>query len=54
MNTSPPATLSHVRGATSQPLLDDTVGAMLARIAAAWPDHEALVVPPQGVRWKRG
>ena len=51
MNTSPPATLSHVRGDTSQPLLDDTVGAMLARIAAAWPDHEALVVPPQGVRW---
>ncbi|MBJ6979512.1 AMP-binding protein [Luteimonas sp. MC1782] len=44
-------TPSHVRGDTSQPLLHETVGAMLARIAATWPDRDALVVPPQGVRW---
>ncbi len=48
--TSLPAP-SHVRGDTSQPLLRETVGAMLARIADAWPEREALVVPPQGVRW---
>ena len=42
---------SHVHGDASQPLLQETVGAMLARIAAAWPEREALVVPFQGVRW---
>src|SRR5690606_27957587 len=42
---------SHVRGDTAQPLLQETIGAMLARIAGTWPDHDALVVPPQGVRW---
>lgn len=51
MTASPTPAPSHVRGDTSQPLLQETVGAMLARIAAAWPDSEALVVPPQDVRW---
>jgi len=41
---------SHVIGPTDAPLLDDTVGGLLSRIAAAHPDREALVVPPQGVR----
>ncbi|KLI99772.1 AMP-binding protein [Luteimonas sp. FCS-9] len=41
---------SHVAGPTDAPLLDETVGAMLARIAARHPDREALVVPPQAVR----
>ncbi|MCD9007578.1 AMP-binding protein [Luteimonas sp. XNQY3] len=41
---------SHVAGATDAPLLDDTVGTLLTRIAAAHPAREALVVPPQGVR----
>ena len=44
------ASPSHVSGATDAPLLQDTIGAMLARIAAAHPEREALVVPPQGVR----
>ncbi len=42
---------SHVRGDTSQALLDDTVGALLARTARRWPEREALVVPPQHIRW---
>ena len=42
---------SHVRGDTSHPLLDETVGRLLARIARTWPDRDALVVPPQEVRW---
>ena len=42
---------SHVQGDTSHPLLHETVAALLARIAAAWPEREALVVPCQGVRW---
>ena len=46
----PDPVLSHVAGPTDAPLLDDTVGALLARIAAAHPDREALVVPPQQVR----
>jgi fatty-acyl-CoA synthase len=51
MNATSPLAPSHVRGDTSQPLLRETVGAMLARIAGAWPEREALVVPAQGVRW---
>ena len=46
-----PALPSHVQGDTSQPLLHETVGALLARVAATWPEREALVVPFQGVRW---
>ncbi|WP_455565391.1 AMP-binding protein [Lysobacter gummosus] len=42
--------MSHVVGATAPPLLEETIGAMLARVAATWPEREALVVPPQGVR----
>ncbi|MDR7136096.1 fatty-acyl-CoA synthase [Lysobacter niastensis] len=42
--------LSHVVGDTSQPLLDETIGAMLRRIASTWPQRPALVVPAQGVR----
>ncbi|MBW8810143.1 MAG: AMP-binding protein [Lysobacter sp.] len=48
--TRPDPALSHVVGATAPPLLEETIGAMLARIAASWPEREALVVPPQGVR----
>jgi fatty-acyl-CoA synthase len=42
--------LSHVAGDTSQPLLEETIGAMLQRIAANWPERPALVVPAQGAR----
>ncbi|QWP76135.1 AMP-binding protein [Lysobacter sp. K5869] len=47
---APDPALSHVVGASAPPLLDETIGAMLARIAALWPKREALVVPPQHVR----
>ncbi|KAB7763819.1 AMP-binding protein [Xanthomonas maliensis] len=42
--------LSHVVGPRHPPLLSDTVGSLLARIAAAHPQHDALVVPDQQVR----
>ena len=42
--------LSHVAGDTSQPLLEETIGAMLRRIASTWPQRPALVVPAQGVK----
>jgi fatty-acyl-CoA synthase len=41
---------SHVAGRTDLPLLDDTVGGLLARIAARWPERDALVVRSQHVR----
>ncbi|MFC4726891.1 AMP-binding protein [Coralloluteibacterium thermophilus] len=43
-------TPSHVTGDRSVALLDETIGAMLARIAAAHPQRPALVVREQGVR----
>ncbi|MGH8082020.1 MAG: AMP-binding protein [Lysobacter sp.] len=48
--TAPDPALSHVVGATAPPLLEETIGAMLSRIAATWPERDALVVPPQSVR----
>ena len=44
-------TQSHVRGATDVPLIELTIGAMLDQAAVRWPDHEAVVVRQQGVRW---
>ncbi|AIF46574.1 AMP-binding protein [Dyella japonica] len=41
---------SYVQGASSQPLLGDTVGGLLDRIAAAYPERPALVVRSQGIR----
>jgi len=38
------------RGSTEAPLLDETIGANLARAAARFPDREALVVRHQGLR----
>ena len=49
--TDTPSPLSYSRGAATPPLLDCTIGAALARTAAAHPDREALVVPHQSVRW---
>jgi fatty-acyl-CoA synthase len=43
--------LSHVRGATTPPLLTQTIGQALDAAAARWPDSEALVSVHQGVRW---
>jgi fatty-acyl-CoA synthase len=42
---------SYVHGASPTPLLGETVGALLDRVAACWPDRPALVVRQQGVRW---
>ncbi len=42
---------SYVHGASPTPLLGETVGALLDRVAARWPDRPALVVRQQGVRW---
>ncbi|MCD9032013.1 AMP-binding protein [Luteimonas sp. Y-2-2-4F] len=50
MSRTAPLATSHVRGADAPPLLDETVGALLARIARTWPERPALVVPPQDVR----
>jgi fatty-acyl-CoA synthase len=42
---------SVVRGAATPALLECTIGEQLAAMAAARPQHDALVVPHQGVRW---
>lgn len=42
--------LSYAHGPSSTPLLGETIGGCLARIAAQHPDREALVAPQQGVR----
>jgi fatty-acyl-CoA synthase len=44
-------TLSHVHGSSEVPLLGETVGSLVDRIASRWPDRLALLVPDQGVRW---
>lgn len=43
--------LSHVRGESSPPLVEETIGACFDRIATAHAAREALVVPHQQVRW---
>jgi len=47
-------TLSYTHGASSMPLLSDTIGDHLDRVAEAAPDSPALVVPHQDVRWSYG
>jgi fatty-acyl-CoA synthase len=42
---------SHVVGATTQPLLDQTIGQALDAAAARWGERDALVSVHQGVRW---
>ncbi|SDD07485.1 fatty-acyl-CoA synthase [Massilia sp. PDC64] len=42
---------SYVHGAHSLPLIGDTIGAHLDRIAERYPDRDALVIPHQCVRW---
>ena len=46
-----PAQLSYSHGASPDPLLGETIGANLRRIAAAHPGQEALVDLPTGRRW---
>jgi len=45
---------SYVHGASATPLLGETVGVMLDRIATCWPERPALVVRQQGIRWTYG
>jgi fatty-acyl-CoA synthase len=46
-----PSQLSYSHGATSEPLLGETIGASLRRIAAQYPTGEVLVDVPTGLRW---
>ena len=43
--------LSHVRGADSPPLLEETLGQALEAAAARWGDEVALISPDQAIRW---
>jgi fatty-acyl-CoA synthase len=43
--------LSYVCGASDEPLLYKTVGAVLEEAAARWPDRDALIVRQQNIRW---
>jgi len=45
---------SHVQGASSPPLLDMTIGALLEATAVRQPEATALIVRHQGVRWSYG
>lgn len=45
-----PAAPSYVHGASAEALLGETVGGLLDRIAATYPERPALVVRAQGVR----
>jgi fatty-acyl-CoA synthase len=46
-----PATLSYSHGASPDPLLGETIGDNLRRVAAAHPGQEAVVDVPTGRRW---
>jgi len=45
------AVLSYAHGSGDTPLLGVTVGQLLDTAARRWPDHDALIVVDQGVRW---
>ena len=51
MSTAAPAVPSYASGTSDVPLLGDTIGDNFDRVAAAQPDHEALVDVPSGRRW---
>ena len=46
-----PLTQSYVHGASSTPLIGETIGALLRRVTAEGPDRLALVARHQDVRW---
>ena len=46
--------MSYVHGAHETPLIGDTIGAYLDAIAARYPQHDALIVVHQQVRWTYG
>jgi len=43
--------LSYCSGTSDQPLLYQTVGATLEQAAERWPARDALIIPPQNIRW---
>lgn len=45
------AQLSYVHGASTQPLIGKTIGALFDETCSAYPDTLALIVRHQGVRW---
>jgi fatty-acyl-CoA synthase len=47
----PKLTQSYVSGATDVTLIGETIGAYFDKVVAQWPDHQALVVRHQGIRW---
>ena len=47
-------TQSYVHGASNQPLIGDTIGVHLDRMAALSPDRPALIVRQQGIRMSYG
>ena len=48
---APEPTGSYVHGASTLPLLGETIGANFDRTVSRWGDRPGLIVPPQGVRW---
>ncbi|WP_347136882.1 AMP-binding protein [Parahaliea mediterranea] len=51
MSKAEPSRPSAAEGPRDQPLLEETIGVCLERIARRYPDQLALVVRHQGVRW---
>jgi fatty-acyl-CoA synthase len=49
--TIPAKGLSHVRGPTDRPLIEETIPAVLARTVARFGGREAAVFPEHGIRW---
>ena len=45
------ALLSYAHGGGDTPLLGVTVGQLLDTAARRWPDHDALIVVDQQIRW---
>lgn len=49
--TTSPLTSSYVSGASTVPLIGDTIGQHFDKTVAKWPNREALIVRQQGIRW---
>jgi len=46
-----PLSLSYTQGGGQQPLLGTSIGSILDRTAASWPDRDALIVVHQNIHW---
>ena len=47
-------TQSYVHGASSVPLIGETLGVHFDKVAARWADRDALIARQQSVRWSYG